>query len=92
MIVDICMKYLISMEFFFYESSEQLIKIAEYLIFFFWIFKSSNSKPNVYSKTCLKQPLKKDKTKILMTNDSFNNESRKYCNMEHSAILLTCIK
>ena len=36
-----------------------------------------------------------DITTILMTNGSFNNEGRKYCRMlplEHSAILLTCIK
>ena len=48
-----------------------------------------------YSKTCLKGSLKKDKTKILMTNGSLMNEGQKYCRMlplEHSAILLTCIK
>ena len=47
-----------------------------------------------YSKTCLKRPLKNRQ------NKAFNgiwqlNECRKYCRMlplEHSAILLTCIK
>ena len=42
-----------------------------------------------YSKTCLKQPLKKDKNKWLL------NEGQKYCRMlplEHSALLLNCIK
>ena len=49
---------------------------------------------NIYSKTCLKQPLKIDKTKILITNGSLM-KVKKYCRMlqgEHSAILLTCIK
>ena len=41
----------------------------------------------MYSKTCLKGPLKKDKTKILMTNGSLMKIER-----EHSAILLTCIQ
>ena len=43
-----------------------------------------------YSKTCLKQPLKKDKTKKWWLN-----EDRKDCSMlqgEHPAILLTYIK
>ena len=47
-----------------------------------------------FSKTCVKQSLKKDKTKILMTNGS-PNKDRNYCRMlslEHSAIRLTCIK
>ena len=46
-----------------------------------------------YSKTCLKRPLKIDKTKALMENGC--NKGRKYCRMlplEHSAILLTRIK
>ena len=47
-----------------------------------------------YSKTCLKRPLKNRQNKDL--NDKWwHNEGRKYCRMlplEHSAILLTCIK
>ena len=48
-----------------------------------------------YSKTCLKQSLKKkDKTKVLKTNGSLMKvESIAECSLlEHSAILLTCIK
>ena len=41
-----------------------------------------------YSKTSFKQSLKKDKTKILIKNDSLI----KRIHLEHSAILLTCIK
>ena len=52
---------------------EFLIKIAEYLNFFL-IFKSSNSKPNIYSKIYLKRPLKIDKAKILMINDSLTSQ------------------
>ena len=47
-----------------------------------------------YSKTCVKCPLKIDKTKISITNGSIN-EGQEYCRMfplEQSAILLTCIK
>ena len=59
-----------------------------------------------YSKTCLRQPLKIDKTKFLITNGSFMKVKRIAecdCRMlplehsailltlEHSAILLTCI-
>ena len=48
----------------------------------------------MYSKTCLKQPLKNRQNKDL--NDKWQlNEGQKYCRMlplEHSAILLTCIK
>ena len=45
-----------------------------------------------YSKTCLKQPLKKDKTKILITNGSLKKVERiAECYWEHSAIPLTCI-
>ena len=47
-----------------------------------------------YSKTCLKQPLKKRQNKEL-NNKWLLNEDRKDCRMlplEHSAILLTCIK
>ena len=47
-----------------------------------------------YSKTCLKQPLKNRQNKDL--NDKWKlNVGQKYCRMlplEHSAILLTCIK
>ena len=46
-----------------------------------------------YSKTCQKQPLKKDKTKILKINGSFN-EGHMDCRMlpmEHSAILSTAL-
>ena len=44
----------------------------------------------MYSKTCLKQPLKK-KTKIGFQDRLSLNAGQKYCQM-HSAILLTCIK
>ena len=48
----------------------------------------------IYSKTCVKRPLKNRQNKAL--NDRWLlNEGRKYCRMlplEHSAILLTCIK
>ena len=47
-----------------------------------------------YSKTCLKQPFKKDKTKILITNGRLM-KVKKDCRLlplEHSAIFLTCIK
>ena len=48
----------------------------------------------LYSKTCLKQPLKNRQNKDF--NDKWKlNEGRKYCRMlplKHSAILLTCIK
>ena len=47
----------------------------------------------VYSKTCLKRPLKIDKTKILKTNGSLMNfKSIADALLEHSAMLLTCIK
>ena len=42
-----------------------------------------------YSKTCLKHPLKKDKTKILITNGSLMKVKR---TAECSLLLLTCIK
>ena len=43
-----------------------------------------------YSKTCVKRPIKIDKTKILMTNGSLLKvESITECS---TAILLTCIK
>ena len=45
------------------------------------------------SKTCLKRPLKIDKTKLLMENGSLMKvESIADTLLEHSAILLTCIK
>ena len=48
----------------------------------------------IYSKTCLERPLKKRLDKDL--NDKWLvNEGQRYCRMlplEHSAILLTCIK
>ena len=45
-----------------------------------------------YSKICLKQPLKKDKTKIFITNGSLTKVERiAECSLEYSAILLTCI-
>ena len=48
----------------------------------------------IYIKTCLKRPLKNRRNKDL--NDKWElNEGQKYCRMpqlEHSAILLTCIK
>ena len=44
----------------------------------------------VYSKACVKRPLKIDKTKILMTNGSLMQV--KSIALEHSAILLTGIK
>ena len=46
------------------------------------------------SKTCLKWPLKKDKTKVEMVNGNVMKvESIAECSegREHSAILLTCI-
>ena len=49
---------------------------------------------DLYSKTCLKQPLKK-KTKIDFQDRLSLNAGQKYCRMlplEHSAILLTFIK
>ena len=48
---------------------------------------------NYYSKTCLKQVLKR-KTKIGFKTDYRFNAGQKYCKMllEHFAILLTCIK
>ena len=73
----------------------QLMNTQNYLSFF----------TSVYSKTCLKWPLEIDKANILMENGSLMqvksiaecsfNEGQKYCRMlplEHSAILLTCIK
>ena len=48
----------------------------------------------VYSKTCLKRPLKKD-TKIGFQYQLALNAGQKYCRMlqgEHSAILLTMVK
>ena len=48
----------------------------------------------VYSKTCLKWPLKK-KTKIGFQDSLSLNAGQTYCRMlqgEHSAIRLTCIK
>ena len=48
----------------------------------------------MYSKTCLKRPLKK-KTKIVFCDQLSNNAGQKYCRMlqgEHSAIRLTFIK
>ena len=44
-----------------------------------------------YSKTCVKQRLKIDKTKILMTNGSLM-KVESIADAPHSAILLTCIK
>ena len=56
------------------------------------IFSDRNS--NAYSKTCVKRPLKNRQNKDL--NDKcWLNEGQKYCRMlplEHSAIVLTCIK
>ena len=49
---------------------------------------------DVYSKTCLKRPLKNRQNKDL-NGKWLINEDRKYCRMlplEHSAMLLTCIK
>ena len=50
--------------------------------------------PWLYSKTCVKRPLKTRQNKDL--NDKWQHyDSRKYCRMlplEHSATLLTCIK
>ena len=46
------------------------------------------------SKTCVKRPLKKDKTKILITNGSLMKVKsivEIMLPLEHSAILLTCI-
>ena len=49
---------------------------------------------SIYSKTCLKRPLKNRQNKGVNDKRYFN-EGPKYCRMlslEHSAILLTCIK
>ena len=48
----------------------------------------------MYSKTCLKRPLKK-KTKSWFSDQLSLNEGQKYCRIlqwEHSAILLTFVK
>ena len=48
----------------------------------------------MYSKTCLKRPLK-NRQNIYPIDKWQLNEGQKYCRMlpmEHSAILLTCIK
>ena len=48
----------------------------------------------IYSKTCLKQPLLY-RPKIVLKDQLSLNADQKYCRMlplEHSAILLTCIK
>ena len=48
----------------------------------------------MYSITCVKRPLKNRQNKDLDNNWELN-EGQKYCRMlhlEHSAILLTCIK
>ena len=45
----------------------------------------------VYIKTCLKRPLKKD-TKIGFQYQLALNAGQKSCRMEHSAILLTMVK
>ena len=59
-------------------------------------FTASLQKDDVgcqYSKACLKQPLKKDKTKVLITNGSLMKVERiAECSLGHSAILLICIK
>ena len=47
---------------------------------------------HMYSKTCLKQPLKIDKTKVLTTNGSLmHGKVLQNAILEHSAILLTCV-
>ena len=68
-------------------------------------FLGTQERVQMYSKTCLKRPLKNRQNKDL--NDKWKlNEGQKYCRMfpfegqkycrmlkgEHSAILLTCIK
>ena len=56
-----------------------------------YCYKFDNS---IYSKTCLKRPLKK-KTKSWFSDRVLLNEGQKYCRMlqwEHFAILLTFIK
>ena len=46
----------------------------------------------IYSKTCLKRPLQNRQNKyILMTNGSLMKDES-IAELEHSAILLTCIK
>ena len=50
--------------------------------------------PTIYSKTCLKRPLKKEDRNGFQDQLSLN-AGQKYCRMiqgEHSAILLTIIK
>ena len=52
------------------------------------------SSEDEYSKTCLKRTLK-NRQNICLKDKWYLNEGRKYCRMlplEHSAILLTCIK
>ena len=58
-----------------------------------WRKKYRHKGNSNYNKTCLKRPLKIDKTKILMTNGNLMKvESIAECSLEHSAILMTCIK
>ena len=48
-----------------------------------------------YSQTSVKQPLRNRQNQDLLYDKWLLNEGRKYCRMfplEHSAILLTCIK
>ena len=56
----------------------------------------STGEAHIYSKTCLKRPLKKEDQKLgFKTDYHLNNAGQKYCRMlqgEHSAILLTFIK
>ena len=48
---------------------------------------------NLCGKTCVKLSLKIDRTKNLITNGSLMKvKSIAECPMEHSAILLTCVK
>ena len=48
---------------------------------------------NMYSKTCLKWLLKEDHKKVLKTSNRLMLvKSNAECSVEHSAILLTCIK
>ena len=58
----------------------------------YWLSKRAHSGKVLYIKTCLKRPLKNRQNKGL--NDKCQlNESREYCRMlQHSAILLTCMR
>ena len=66
------------------------IDTATFLLIY---YNDTGSLKNIYGKTCVKRPLKNRQTKVLMTNGSLMKvETIAECPLEHSAILLTCIK